>query len=141
MGYKNKIESLSAGYRSEIARLRKRAGDKNSRKPTGARCKEWPFVVELDGVERPTSEFEREMYTEGYTDGRHHGQISLKWPLLLLTGSAITIGLLVCPPGDFGQSAGHLKSDDRRAENTSGARQRYTGSWRSIMWKKEPLDD
>jgi hypothetical protein len=163
-------ESQFAGNKNEIARLHKRISDENNRNLRATRLDDWPFEIEIDGVTRRTSVVEREMYSDGFVDGfadgRTFGRRGLEfvwWPLM---GVVVLTGLwfsyergvktavqeiakthgdcgLGGIPGAVGAYVRQVEPDERRIvpERTSGARQRYTGSWRSVIWKKEPLDD
>jgi hypothetical protein len=163
-------ESHFASNKNEIARLHKRISDDNNRNLRATRLDDWPFEIEIDGVTRRTSVVEREMYSDGFVDGfadgrtfGHRGLEFVWWPLMgvvVLTGLWFSYERGVktavqeiakthgdCDlggiPGAVGAYVRQVEPDERRIvpERTSGARQRYTGSWRSVMWKKEPLDD
>jgi hypothetical protein len=163
-------ESHFASNKNEIARLHKRISDDNNRNLRATHLDDWPFEIEIDGVTRRTSVVEREMYSDGFVDGfadgRTFGRRGLEfvwWPLMgvvVLTGLWFSYERGVktavqeiakthgdCDlggiPGAVGAYVRQVEPDERRIvpERTSGARQRYTGSWRSVMWKKEPLDD
>jgi len=163
-------ESHFASNKNEIARLHKRISDDNNRNLRATRLDDWPFEIEIDGVTRRTSVVEREMYSDGFVDGfadgRTFGRRGLEfvwWPLMgvvVLTGLWFSYERGVktavqeiakthgdCDlggiPGAVGAYVRQVEPDERRIvpERTSGARQRYTGSWRSVIWKKEPLDD
>jgi hypothetical protein len=111
-------ESHFASNKNEIARLRKRVSDQEHKK-IALFTTELPFVAVLCLLS----------YAEGYSGmleeiAKTHGDLSIR--------DAACRAL---------ERRGRAVERVVQVDKASGARQRHTGSWISVMWEKEPLDD